>query len=102
VWLLYVAGSNYSGTATGVGAAWLLATAPLHNESSHFLTTDVPAATLLTGALALSLTAARRLTGRTLAAAGFVAGLAAGTKYTAGIALFVPLAIAASTPWRDG
>lgn len=101
VWFLYRAGTTYSGVPVGLGAALLLVAAPLHNESSHFLTTDVPAATLLTAALALSLAGARAVDMRRLAAAGFVAGLAAGTKYTAGIALFVPLVVAMSGPRRS-
>lgn len=96
VWGMYRAGRAYAGGPVGVGAALLLTAAPLHNESSHFMTTDVPAATLLTAALALGLAAARAPRLRRLAAAGVVAGLAAGTKYTAGIALLVPLAVAFS------
>ena len=96
VWFLYRAGCRYSGVPTGLGGALLLVAAPLHNESSHFLTTDVSAATLLTAALASSLAAARQVSARRLAAAGFVAGLAAGTKYTAGIAVLVPVAVAVS------
>jgi 4-amino-4-deoxy-L-arabinose transferase-like glycosyltransferase len=101
VWCLYRAGTSFSGVPVGLGAALLLVAAPLHNESSHFLTTDVPAATLLTAALALSLAGARAVDMHRLAAAGFVAGLAAGTKYTAGIALFVPLVVAMSGPLRS-
>ncbi len=100
VWWIYRAGCAYAGLPVGLGAALLLAAAPLHNESGHFMTTDVPAATLLTAALALSIGAARTGDSRRLAAAGCVAGLAAGTKYTAGIALFVPIVAAMSGAFR--
>jgi len=96
---VYRAGRDYAGVPVGLGAALLLVTAPLHNESSHFMTTDVPAAMWLSAALALSIAGARAADTRYLAAAGFVAGLAAGTKYTAGIALFVPMVVAMSKPF---
>ncbi len=93
---IYRLGRGYAGTPVGLAAALFLAAAPLHNESSHFLTTDVPAATLLTAALALSVDTVRAPRVRRLLLSGCVAGLAAATKYTAGMAVLVPLAVAFS------
>ena len=100
-WLLYRAGAVYSAAPAGVAAALFLVSSQLHNESSHYLTTDVPAATLLTAALLFSAHAAQRHAVSSFAAAGFFAGLAAGTKYTAGVVLVVPLAVALSSSFRD-
>jgi 4-amino-4-deoxy-L-arabinose transferase-like glycosyltransferase len=95
--LLYRVGRLYSDDRVGIAAALFLVASPLHNESSHFLTTDVPATTLLTTALLFSVgTAPADI--RRLVLAGLFAGLAAATKYTAGIVLLVPLAVALSRP----
>jgi len=95
-WWLYRAGTLYAGPPVGIAAALFLASSPLHNESSHFLTTDVPATTLLTAAFAYSVAAAGSNARRDLAIAGCFAGLAAATKYTAGIVVLIPLAVALS------
>jgi len=97
VWLLYRAAMSYGGAPVGVAAALFLVSAALHNESSHYLTTDVPATTLLTAALLFSVQGPAM---RRLAAAGVCAGLAAATKYTAGIVLLVPLGAALAGSWR--
>lgn len=99
-WLLYRVGAGYAQVPVGVAAALFLVSSPLHNESSHSLTTDVPAATLLTAALLFSVRGAQSLELQPLAVAGFFAGLAAGTKYTAGIVLLVPLLVALSVSLR--
>ena len=96
VWLVYRVGIYWGGPQVGVAAALFLTASPLHNDSSHYLTTDVPAATMLTAALLFSLIAAETCDGTRLAIAGVAAGLAAATKYTAGIIVFVPLGIALS------
>ena len=49
--------ASCGGTAAAVLAAWMLAVLPLHVEHSHYLTTDVPATTLVL--LSLALAAAR-------------------------------------------
>jgi 4-amino-4-deoxy-L-arabinose transferase-like glycosyltransferase len=104
IWLLYSAGARYGAAPLGMAAALFLTASVLHNESSHYLTTDVPATTLLTGALLFSIAAAQSLgtqkEPRQLAAAGLCAGLAAATKYTAGIVLLVPLFVALSSSLR--
>ena len=100
VYWMYRLGRAYTGTPVGLAAAFFLATAPLHNESSHFLTTDIPAATLLTAALALSVETVQAPNLQRLLLSGCVAGLAAATKYTAGIAVLVPLALGFSFSFR--
>ncbi|NLC55976.1 MAG: phospholipid carrier-dependent glycosyltransferase [Armatimonadetes bacterium] len=85
----------------GLCAAGLLALAPLHVAHSHYLTVDVTAAFWATATLcaALRLLEAPRL--RMALLAGLCAGLAAGTKYNAGIAVAAPLAaLALSTCCR--
>jgi hypothetical protein len=83
------------GATAGLFAALALAVFPLHVEHSHYLTTDVPAATFLTFALAALLSVSGWL-GTTLA--GITAGFAISTKYTAGAVLpILVLFIAAET-----
>ena len=86
------------GATAGIFAAFALAAFPLHVEHSHYLTTDVPAATFLTFALAALLTGPG---GFGTLLAGVAAGLAMSTKYTAGavLVLLVPI-IAAETRAR--
>lgn len=83
-WRLY-------GPAAGALAALLLAAAPLHVAHSHYNTVDVPAAWWCSLCLLLC-AAALRTPGRgILALAGACAGLAASTKYNAGVVLLAPL-----------
>ncbi len=76
-------------------AAWMaaaaLALSPLHIESSHYLTTDVPAMLWVALTLCLALPAASL---RTWLLAGAAAGLATATKYPAGMVVTVPLCLA--------
>jgi 4-amino-4-deoxy-L-arabinose transferase-like glycosyltransferase len=73
------------GAVAALLAAVLLAVLPLHVEHSHYLTTDVPAATLLLAAFAVLARASSPL--RAAAWAGAAAGLAIATKYTMAAAL---------------
>lgn len=90
VWLVYRAGRRW-GMATALLAAAAMAVMPMHVRESHYVLTDVPQTLLVTGALVLSLRAAERGAAATFAAAGALAGLAAATKYTGGLALLLPL-----------
>jgi hypothetical protein len=69
-------------------AAILAALAPGHVQQSHFATVDVPATFFVTLCLYLSL---RAVTWKGFLMSGLVAGLAAGTKYNAGLVLLAPL-----------
>jgi 4-amino-4-deoxy-L-arabinose transferase-like glycosyltransferase len=88
----YFAARAVSNTIGGTAAAVAIAVAPLAVANSQYLTTDVPTAALAVLVLWLSL---RGLTGgrRWLLAAGFVAGLAASTKYNGGLVVVVPLVV---------
>lgn len=85
--LLYLLGRDSFGRRAGLLAAGLLAIAYFHLEHSTYITTDVPSAV---GVVVALLGACRILTGGQVSAyllAGVGAGLAAGTKYNAGIAV---------------
>jgi hypothetical protein len=86
------AGRHLAGPATGLLAALLLAVSPLHVEHSRYLTTDVPSALWTSLVLLVTLAAIRAARVTPLwCLAGLCAGLAASTKYTAGVAVIVPL-----------
>lgn len=109
-----------AGVRTAIGAALLLAVAPLHVRESHFALTDVTMTLLVTTSLWLIVEAHTHFEGGVtrqdasgwrrgcdaMTAAGFVGGLATGTKYSAAAILAVAAAsqfmLAASTPsrWR--
>jgi len=105
VFVTYLTGREFS-VRLGLIAALFLAAAAQHVQQSHYITVDAPTAlfTALTALLALRAlralrqprgTDARASAGRArayLLAAGVAAGLAAGTKYNAGVALLLPLA----------
>jgi 4-amino-4-deoxy-L-arabinose transferase-like glycosyltransferase len=94
VYLVYLAGRRW-GTPHALLAAGLLAVLPVHVRESHFVLTDVPTAFFVALAFVLSLRAHERGTGSAFAWAGAAAGLATGTKYTAWVAILLPLAAAA-------
>lgn len=91
--LVWKIGRRLFGWRAGIAAAGFMAVAYRHVLDSHFATTDVPAAFFVLVAIYLSLPIfegqARR---RDYVLAGLVAGLAAATKYPAGLVLIVPLA----------
>ncbi len=87
VWFAQLAGARLFDRRTGLLAAALGAVAFLPAFYGHLALNDVPA---MAGASLALYAAARALDGgglRTAAFGGLAAGLAAGTKYTAGIAL---------------
>jgi 4-amino-4-deoxy-L-arabinose transferase-like glycosyltransferase len=86
VWLVYRVTRALFDTATGLIAAFFLAVAYLHVRESHFGVTDVPMTCLVVAALLLfTRAAADPLSLRRWAVAGATAGLAASTKYNAGV-----------------
>ncbi|MBI4517988.1 MAG: glycosyltransferase family 39 protein [Deltaproteobacteria bacterium] len=97
--LLFAGGRRWHSGGAGAAAALLLAVMPLHLESSHYLTTDVPAVALIAATIWVSLRAdsasapAAEPVLRWLVA-GLCAGFAAATKYTAGFVLLVPVLLA--------
>jgi 4-amino-4-deoxy-L-arabinose transferase-like glycosyltransferase len=116
---LFLLARRAAGPVVAVGAAALLAVAPLHVRDSHFATTDVTMTLLVTLSIWLLAEAHARLAHersapdalrrglglRFMAAAGLLGGLAAGTKYSAAAVLAAAavsqLALAAAAPsWR--
>ncbi len=91
VGLVYLAGRRW-GTGHALLAAALLAVLPIHVRESHFVLTDVPMTFFVTLTLVLSLRANEQRVPSAFAWAGVAAGLAAGTKYTAWVAVLLPLA----------
>jgi 4-amino-4-deoxy-L-arabinose transferase-like glycosyltransferase len=92
-------GARLFGERTGALAALLLAAAPLHLAQGHYSTVDVPAALWTTLCLLLCAGALQAPARGALVAAGLCAGLAASTKYNAGLVLLAPLFTLAAT-WR--
>jgi 4-amino-4-deoxy-L-arabinose transferase-like glycosyltransferase len=72
-------------------AAGLMAVLPMHVRESHYALTDVPVAFFTVLTFLLSLSASEHATLRPFLLAGVAAGLAMGTKYTAGLAILLPL-----------
>ena len=107
VGLVYWLTRRIANPATALSAAAFLAVAPLHVRDSHFAMTDVLATFFVVWSLILLL---RAMDGRSIgwfAAAGFVGGLAASTKYSAGAvvasmaAAQVILVPPGTGAWRD-
>jgi 4-amino-4-deoxy-L-arabinose transferase-like glycosyltransferase len=100
--IVFGLGCRLSGRRTGLAAALLYALAPLAVVHAHFLTVDVPA----TFFVALALLQAARLTEspswRNYAVAGAWVGLAAATKYSAGLVLIAPVAAHLLVAPREG
>lgn len=90
--LVYVLAKARRGLPLGLGAALLLAVLPAHVVNSHYATVDVPATFLL----ALFMVIVLRFFGHAQWAwyvlAGLTLGLAAATKYTAGIGVLALVA----------
>ena len=92
VWAVYSLGRRLGGRVGGAvaGAAWALAPAAVVHGA--FATVDVPTTFLVAVALALSARLAQDPRGVTAILAGLCCGLAAATKYNAGLVLAAPLA----------
>lgn len=95
VWLVYLAGARLFGRAAGLVAAAVLAVAFLPVFYAHLALDDAPALAPLALSLAGSAGLLRGGRPRDGAIAGAGLGLAAATKYTAGVAA-LPLLVAAA------
>ena len=84
------------------GSALLLTICPLHVINSHYATVDVPATFFITLAFLFALRGADQPTLKHAALAGLFVGLAAATKYNAGLfllpVLFAPLLCRGARP----
>ena len=87
-----------SSKMTGILAALVLCVAPLHVQHSHFATVDVPATLFVAVCLGFAGLVLQRGLLRDNMLCGAMAGLAAGTKYNAGL---VVLALIAAHVFRD-
>jgi len=86
------------GTRYALLASGLMAVMPLHVRESHYVLTDVPATFFVTLTFLLTLRATESPHASTYAVAGAAAGLAAATKYPAGLVLILPLMAVWMTP----
>jgi len=103
VLVVYRLGNRLAGWRAGLIAAAWLAVAPLHVLNSHFGSVDVPAALLITLAVARSLDVFERGDAGDYIWAGALVGLSASTKFTSGIALSALLVAHAlrARAWSD-
>lgn len=90
VFLVHQVGMRW-GARHALLAAGLMAVLPMHVRESHYALTDVPVTFFTVLAFLLSLAASEHGTLRPFVLAGAAAGLAMATKYTAGIAIVLPL-----------
>lgn len=99
VYVVYLICNRIAGRLAGLFAATVMAILPMHTVHSHFVTVDVPATFWVTVALYNAL---RYPEGRRAALwCGIAAGIAAGTKYNAGLVLlagWAAIALRGSVP----
>jgi hypothetical protein len=88
VWLIYRAGRRLFDETAAVAGAGLLALAFLHVRDSHFGVTDVPMSFMVLVAFLCAVRLSQSGRRRDLVFAGIAVGLAAGTKYNAGLVAF--------------
>ena len=93
------AGRTLFGEAVGLLAALVICVAPLHVQHSHFATVDVPSTLFVALALGFAGLILKNGSRRDYILGGAMAGLAAGTKYNAGLVL---LSIVAAHFLREG
>ncbi|MDH7602951.1 MAG: glycosyltransferase family 39 protein [Armatimonadota bacterium] len=89
---VFWAGSALYDKRIGLLAGTILCVAPLHVQHSHFAAVDVPSTLFVALALGFSARILRQRRIQDYLLAGSAAGLAAGTKYNAGLVLLSPIA----------
>ncbi len=89
---VYWAAGKLTGRTGALVAAGILCIAPLHVQHSHFATVDVPSTLFVALALGFAVKALREDEWRWYLLAGLMSGLAAGTKYNAGLVVFAIIA----------
>lgn len=85
VWVVYWSAKRLWGTAEALLAALVLCIAPLHVQHSHFSTVDVPSTVFVAACLGYAGLVLTRGSWRDYLLCGVMVGLAAGTKYNAGL-----------------
>lgn len=93
VFLVHQVGMRW-GARHALLAAGLMAVLPMHVRESHYALTDVPVAFFTTLTMLAALAAHEQASLRAFVLAGAAAGLAMATKYTAGLAVLLPLVAA--------
>ena len=88
----YWAGRVMFGEGVGLLAALVICVAPLHVQHSHFATVDAPSTLFVALALGFAGLILKRGSWRDYVLAGVMSGLAAGTKYNAGLVMLSPIA----------
>jgi len=88
--LTFWLGWRVGGRGIGLGAAALLAVAPLHVFCSHYLKEDVPLTFWVVATALAALQVARRGKSSDYVVAGLLCGAAIATKYTGLLALLLP------------
>ncbi|HEY0782902.1 MAG TPA: glycosyltransferase family 39 protein, partial [Thermoanaerobaculia bacterium] len=104
---VYAIGRRLGGGAAAALGAVLLILSPLYNDGSHLNICDVPSAFFATVCLAIVARLLERETTAAYLLAGLAAGVAAGTKYPAGVAAVAIAAVwlrhrIASRRWSSG
>lgn len=89
---VYLLGERLFGRKTGLIAAGAYAVMPAAVIHAHFATVDAPATFLAAVALACGARLLERQDSRTIVCSGLLSGLAAATKYNAGLVLLAPAA----------
>lgn len=97
IYAVYALGRRIYGKPVGLMAALLMAVAPLHVMYSKFMAVDVPATFFLVLSLIYAGRIPRDARTRNYILAGLFAGLAAATKYNAGLVLLSLLAVHAAS-----
>jgi 4-amino-4-deoxy-L-arabinose transferase-like glycosyltransferase len=88
----YWAGSVCFGFGAGIIGALMLCIAPIHVQHSHFATVDVPSTLFVAAALGFAGLVLRDGSWKSYLFGGAMAGLAAATKYNAGLVLLALIA----------
>ena len=104
VGMAYWAGRVFYGATVGLIAAFVLCVAPLHVQHSHFATVDVPSTVFVAAALGYAALILSRGSRRDYILGGIMVGLAAGTKYNAGLVFLSLIAahfLREHTTWRS-
>lgn len=91
VWPIYLAGKSLFNRRSGMFAALVFAIIPFHIWHSHYALVDVPATFWLAWSLYFTTLIIRSLHIKNYILAGFFIGLAASTKYNAGLPAFMVL-----------
>ncbi len=91
VYLVYALGKRAYGRRTGILAALFMAILPIHVMHSKFMAVDVPATFFVVLALIFTIRITDGHRFRDYLFAGLAAGLAAGTKYNAGLVVLSPI-----------